>query len=412
MPTSIDSFSPASALESLPVELLLKAVSEVVLSSTRPDHKSGQFPHIPGTMRTREKIPVGIHAVSLTSRHLHNIANAVLYRTVVLDREKDVVLFGRTVNGARDASKAGRRGTVAITLAFLQGAVKRLAITYTPMHTDLACVFVPRKLSTEVSNSEISTIITACSGANTIAIHSQWALVLRDIKGTAECSKGGDALIVPTLTELLLSSYVDLAKRCCTIPPIAQWRPSAPSTPVHSLPVTPSDTRPSTPDLILRPDSALNCPSQTSIFKYITHLRIAEPAYAWYSPLALLKVFPLLTHIALPRRAHANKENDNLFIEDVKAILREPRMQVVIITIFPQIRVGGDREQAVDQDVGGLLDIKNSTIWLAAEELRKGDGRLFVVNARMGSWRQDWQGPGVVASAKGPENWWRKVTRI
>ncbi|OAX42799.1 hypothetical protein K503DRAFT_667107, partial [Rhizopogon vinicolor AM-OR11-026] len=349
--------------------------------------------------------------VSLTSRRLHSLANVVLYRTVVLDREKDILLFGRTVNGARDASRSGRTGDVAITLAFLQDVVKRLAITYAPMCTDHAYMLTLRKPNMKVSNSDISTILTACSGARTIAIPSQWAIVLRDIRKTAEGLESGDVPTVPTLTELLLSSYVDLVKAVCTIPPIAQWRPSAPSTPVHSLPATPSDTRPSSPDHIQRRDSAStpNSPSRVSIFEYITHLRIAEPAYAWYSPLALLKVFPSLTHIALPRRAHANIENDELFMEDVKVILREPRMQVIVIAIFPQIQVGADNERGVDHDVSVSLDIKNSTIWLAAEGLGKGDGRLFVVDARMGSWRKDWQGPGVVASPEGPANWWRKV---
>lgn len=84
-------------------------------------------------------------------------------------------------------------------------------------------------------------------------------------------------------------------------------------------------------------------------------------------------------------------------------------MRMVVISIFSQIRVEADREQAVDRDAGGPLDIKDSTIWRAAEELRKGDGRLFVVDGHSGSWRKDWQGPAVVASPRGPGNWWRKV---
>ncbi|KAG1746471.1 hypothetical protein EDB19DRAFT_359461 [Suillus lakei] len=402
------------ALETLPNELLLEIISEVVLSPTIPDRKLEQSPPIASTTKSGQKglrrpeIPSGIHAVALTCRHLHNLANTVLYRTVVLDREKDVLLFRRTVNDAREASRSGRTGEVSITLAFLQNAVKRIAITYAPMYADLA-VFTLRKLGTKVSNSDISTIITACSGAHMIAVPPQWAPVLRDIRTTAESSEGGEK---PNPTELLLGSYVDLSETCCTIPPIAQWRPSAPSTPIHSLPTTPSTTRPSTPDLVIRHDStgASNDPSPADIFHHVTHLCIAEPAYGWYSPLALLEVFPSLTHIALPRRAHANIENDKFFIEDVKAILQEPRMRVVVITVFPQIQIGVDREQAVSRDAGEPLDLKDSTIWLAAEELRKGDGRLFVVDGHSGSWRKDWQGPAVVASARGPGNWWRKVT--
>ena len=400
---------PASVLESLPVELLFKIASEVALS-TNPDPNQGLFPPITSTRRS-EKIPTGIHAVSLTSRRLHNLANAVLYCTVVLDSEKDIFLFGRTVSGALDATRSGRTGEVAITLTFLKDAVKRLAITYAPIaYADLACGFASPKPSMKMSN-DVSTIVTACSGIHTIAIHSLWAPILRNIRKAADGSKSGDALIGPTLTELLLSSYADLAKTACTVPRIAQWRPSAPSTPVHSLPTTPGDTRPSSPDPTMRPDSAStpNSPSGASIFDHVTRLRIAEPAYyAWHSPLALLKIFTSLTHIALPRRAHANAENDELFIEGVKVILREPRIQVIVITIFPQLEA--DRELTVGDGAGGSMDVRDSTIWLAAEKLRKEDGRVFVtVNARMGGWRKDWQGQGVVASPDGPDNWWRKA---
>lgn len=415
MPTPFDNtkFSSAPALETLPSELLLQIISEVVLSSTWPDHKLEQAA---GTTKTGRKelkrageIPNGIHAVTLTSRHLHDLANIVLYRTVVLDGEKDVLLFRRTVNDARKASRPGRTGKVAITLAFLRNVVKRLAIIHAPMYTDIAA-FTLRKLGTKVSDSDIATIITACSGAHMITIPSQWAHVLRDIGKTAEDSEGEEAPGNLNVTELLLGSYVDLAKRC-TIPPIAQWRPSAPSTPIHSLPATPSTTRPSTPNPAVQYGStgALGDLSLATIFHHVTHLCIAEPAHAWYSPLALLEVFPSLTHIALPRRAHANAENDELFIGDVKAILQQPRIRMVIISIFPQTMVGADQDQAVNRDAGGPLGIKDSAIWLAAEALRKGDGRLFVVNGHSDSWRKDWQGPAVVASPRGPGNRWRKV---
>ncbi|KAG1854180.1 hypothetical protein DFJ58DRAFT_727969 [Suillus subalutaceus] len=86
----------------------------------------------------------------------------------------------------------------------------------------------------------------------------------------------------------------------------------------------------------------------------------------------LLEVFPTLTHIALPRRAHANTENDELFIGDVKAILLEPRIRMVIISIFPQTLVGADQDQAVNRDGGGSQDVKDSAIWLAAARTEKG----------------------------------------
>ncbi|KAG1760595.1 hypothetical protein EDD22DRAFT_72212 [Suillus occidentalis] len=411
MPTNTG-VSSTSALETLPNELLLQIISEVVLSS---DHRSRQSPFVAGTTKTgwngltRAEQVSGIHAVTLTSHHLHNLANTVLYRTVVLDKERDVLLFRRTVNDARKASRLERTGGVAITMAFLRNAVKRLAITHA-MHIDVAGITL-RKPGAKVSDSDIATIIAACFGAHIITIPYQWAHVLRDIGKTAEGLGGREMPRNFNFTELVLSSYADLTKTCYTIRPITQWQPSAPSTPNHSLPATPSTTRPSTPNPAMQRDFASG-PSDLSpatIFHQVTHLRIAEPAYAWFSPLAFLDVFPSLTHIALPRRAHANTENDELFIGDVKAILQEPRMRKVVISIFSQIGVEADKEQAVDRDTGGTLDIKDSTIWLAAEELRKGDGRLFVVDGHSGSWKKDWQGPAVVASPSGPGNWWRKV---
>lgn len=414
MSTPFDNTKFSSALETLPNELLLQIISEVVLSSTWHDHRLEQSPHVAGTTQTGwkglgrvDEIPNGILAVTLTSHHLHDLANIVLYRTVVLDREKDILLFRRTVNDARKASMPGRTGKVAITSAFLQNVVKRLAITHAPMCNGLE-VFALRKLGTKVSNSDIATIITACSGAHTITLPSLWAHVLRDIGKSAEDSEGGEAPGNLKVTELLLGSYVDFAKTRCTIP---QWRPSVPSTPIHPLPAIPSTTHPSTSDPAMQHDSTsvLSDLSPAIIFPHITHLRIAEPAHAWYSPLALLDVFPSLTHIALPRRADANTENDELFIGDVKSILQEPRMRMVIISIFPQIQVGADEKTAANRDAGGLPDIKNSTIWLAAEELKRGDGRVFIVSGHSGSWRKDWQGPAVVASPRGPGNWWRKM---
>lgn len=412
MPTNTK-VSSTSALGTLPNELLLQIISEVVLSS---DHRSRQSPFVAGATKTgwngltRAEQISGIHAVTLTSHHLHNLANTVLYRTVVLDKEKDVLLFRRTVNDARKASRLEETGEVAITLAFLRNVVKRLAITHAPMRTDLAGITL-RKLGTKVSNSDIATIIAACSGAHIITMPSQWAHVLRDIGKPAEGLEGRETPGNLKFTELVLSSYVDLANICCTIAPIAQWQPSAPSTPINSLPATPSTTRPSTPNPAMQHGFASGTSdlSPTTIFHHVTHLRIAEPAYAWFSPLVFLDVFPSLTHIALPRRAHANTENDELFIGDVKAILQEPRMRMVVVYIFSQIGVEADKQQAVNRDTGGTPDIKDSNIWLAAEELRKGDRRLFVVDGHSGSWRKDWQGPAVVASPSGPGNWWRKV---
>ncbi|KAG2369205.1 hypothetical protein BDR07DRAFT_1559266 [Suillus spraguei] len=376
MLTPFDNTKISSALETLPNELLLQIISEVVFS-TWPEHGLDRSSPIAITatgwkgLRRADKTPSGIHAVTLTSRHLHDLANTVLYRTVVLDREK------------MSSSRLGRSGKVVITLAFLQDVVKRLAITHAPMHGDIA-VFMLRKLGTKVSNSDIATIITACSGAHTITIPSQWAHVLRDIGKTAESSEGREVPGNPNFTELILDSYVDLAKTRCTTPPIAQWRPSAPSTPIHSLPATPSTTRPSTPDS--------SC-TMTPVVLWVIYHRLL------YSTM-------LPTFASQNQRMH---ENDELFIGAVKAILQEPEIQVVVITIFPQSGVGADKEEGVDRDASRLLDIKDSTIWLAAEELRKGDNRLFVVNGHSGSWRRDWQGPAVVARPTGPGNWWRKV---
>ncbi|KAH7906690.1 hypothetical protein BJ138DRAFT_1015818 [Hygrophoropsis aurantiaca] len=422
------SLSSASPLETLPNELLLEIISLVVLSSNKRASVTPPFSRLEVSIGASNAVTKllepsdGIHALSVTSRRLHTLFNTVLYRSVVLGDEKAVLLFGRTVKSAheqanspsepRKPAKSQTPGRT-ITPEFLRKAIKRLAITFAPTSTMNVAFGITRFQSlTKVAISDIAKIISACDGVRTIAIGSHWARSLREIDGDE-----GDS--GPRPHELILSSYadIDFGQTRPVAPVIEQWRPSAPSTPVHSLPSTPVQTRPSSPVPIAADDQpdATKIPSQ--ILAHVTHLRIAEPASSWHSPLPLLRLFPALAHVALPRRANANEDNDLVFLEGVKTMLQHKRIRMVVVVVFPQIGYYPDQSSSDESDDGedGIIDavfsVKKSSIWKAVEELRRSDKRVYVMQGRYDMWKNEWKGPEVVASARGPGDWWGTTRR-
>ncbi|KAH7928655.1 hypothetical protein BV22DRAFT_1102862 [Leucogyrophana mollusca] len=383
--------------------------------------------------------PYGIHAISVTSRRLHTLANAVLYRSVVLGDERAVILFGQTVDIAREVAKsppaalASVRASTAgrtITPEFLQSAIKRLAITFAPVSmSNFVFGFTSFKPATKVTNADIAKIISACAGVRTVAIPSHWARCLRDVgvpgQGQKELSdedKYGERLgrNVTLPGELILSSFTELGQTRIPAPVIEQWRPSAPPTPVHSLPSTPVQTRPSSPEpfaVVGKPVDTLTDPETPPmpVLSHVTHLRIAEPASSWHSPLPLLHLFPALSHIALPRRANANADNDLLFLEGVKTVLQQKGVQMVVVVVFAQPGYYADQNTAEDSDAQENADrihgVRASSIWQAVEEMRRSDKRVYVAEGSYGMWKQEWEGAEVVASARGPGDWWERTRR-
>lgn len=128
----------------------------------------------------------------------------------------------------------------------------------------------------------------------------------------------------------------------------------------------------------------------------VTHLRICEPGYVWQAPSSLLPPYTSnLTHLHICRRAFANEDNDAEFLEDVKYFLKFPEMKMLVVGIFPSF-VTNDSE-ALDK----------SAIWQALQEMQAGEGRLFIIEGRYGSWASE-RG---VSTVSGPPDFWRDVRK-
>ncbi|KAJ6589878.1 hypothetical protein DFH09DRAFT_1027015 [Mycena vulgaris] len=108
----------------------------------------------------------------------------------------------------------------------------------------------------------------------------------------------------------------------------------------------------------------------------ITHLRISEPGDAWHSPLSILEFFgntPHLTHFALARRMDANTDNDEIFVDEVCALLASrPRLKVLVVSVYPaQWPCYSDH----------TVPAASSTIWTALSSVAEADTRLVLVEA-------------------------------
>ncbi|KAJ7686523.1 hypothetical protein B0H17DRAFT_1071862 [Mycena rosella] len=106
----------------------------------------------------------------------------------------------------------------------------------------------------------------------------------------------------------------------------------------------------------------------------LTHLRISEPGDAWHSPLSILEFFgptPHLTHLALARRMDANADNDEVFVDEVSALLASrPRLRMLVVSVFPAQWPCYSFHPA---------PAASSTIWEALSSVAKADNRLILV---------------------------------
>ncbi|KAJ6491834.1 hypothetical protein C8R47DRAFT_1122017 [Mycena vitilis] len=108
----------------------------------------------------------------------------------------------------------------------------------------------------------------------------------------------------------------------------------------------------------------------------ITHLRISEPGDTWHSPRSILAFFgatPHLTHLALARRMDANEDNDQVFVEEVGALLAStPKLRMLVVRIFP-----AHWPRYFDQAVPAT----SSSIWASLAPVAEADKRLVLVSA-------------------------------
>ncbi|THV05154.1 hypothetical protein K435DRAFT_816704 [Dendrothele bispora CBS 962.96] len=113
----------------------------------------------------------------------------------------------------------------------------------------------------------------------------------------------------------------------------------------------------------------------------ITHLRICETSSGWVAPREMLDMFgtlPQLTHLELPRRIHANEDNDATFLEDIRAILRtRPFMKMLAVSVFPQS--WSPPQDVCESSIWEMLSALRSEDRSAREALRESESDMVTV---------------------------------
>ncbi|EIW80382.1 hypothetical protein CONPUDRAFT_137615 [Coniophora puteana RWD-64-598 SS2] len=401
-------FPTISSIETLPDDVLLEVIEQVVWTSDEQKLTDVDW------LKLDRSVPLSrgrdIHSLSLSSRRLNALANTVLYRSVVLHDTRAVLLFARTIQAAHNSLNTS------VTLEFLELAVKRLAMPILSTHSLLTITVLEHSSHKDanhfVSMHDIRDIVSTCRGARTVALPARWSEFAREVPSSS-------LAIRPS--ELVISTFANLGQIAARGVILPQWQPSQPSTPLPSRPVSPS-----------RPAPTLSS-SSSPVFASITHLRVAEPisqfdtyAYvsesyaAWHNPAPLVRLFPQLTHVALPRRSNANEYNDALFLAGVSEILQSSHVRMLVVVIFSASEaapmgaehpVATDAWKHLDGNVQVDRDVVESSIWQAAQELCKTDRRVFVVQGKYGAWAREWRGRAVVADPRGPGDWWDRVRR-
>lgn len=234
------------------------------------------------------------------------------------------ILYRTVVLDSNDAVDHFHRTIYSKSPSFLTAHVKRLAFTWTPFPQSSSC-------------QKVWDIIVACSGVKTLSLPPGYhplslASVVHARGSTGVC-------------ELTMASYdeLDYMGRCTSL----QYVP---------------DTQ------------------RTREVSSLTHLRVCEPSIAWCPPSSMLQSFgdlPHLTHLQLARRAYANEDNDNTFLEDVSDTLHlRPNLQMLVVVIFPCLWAEED-------------DISQSSIWKKLSMMAEADGRLFITHGEYGAWREE-----------------------
>ncbi|KAI5116893.1 hypothetical protein M0805_004161 [Coniferiporia weirii] len=309
------------ALETLPIEILLKIVQ---VAAAVPYRREGLVSQRLGSGGNDsdsgdEGVPVSaspvidrrtLRALAHTSKALAVLAHAVLYRAVLLNQVKTIELFSRTTT-----ANAHRDITLSPTIpifrpsSFLGKSTTRLALDV-PFSSELEHVTAAvgsarhRRLLNEqdrfmsAAGALLGLGSSAPSAPSPILVPLRTLVVDSDIliHHMRHLSPPTHYSVSPTPTELVLSTYLP-----------------APSTVPSSL-----------------------APLATCL----THLVIALPPAKWCLPSATLATLgnaPMLTHLALVRRAHANEDNDAEFVQDVERVLvnRMGTLECVVLVVIP-----------------------------------------------------------------------------
>lgn len=152
-----------------------------------------------------------------------------------------------------------------------------------------------------------------------------------------------------------------------------------------------------------------------SVFRGVSHLRVGDPSDGWYSPSSMLTSFgplPHLTHLQLSRRAHANMDNDTLFVGEIQEILRSRTdLKMLVAAVYPSTRMNSRDVEAHDGFRTLPDEDKDCNIWSALRELSLEDDRLVIVEGTWGSWAREWEHPKIAATGSPAFDFWTSAKR-
>jgi hypothetical protein len=283
-----------------------------------------------------------LRRIALTCHRFMALANVLLYGTVTLNEVKISRLFSRTVletahRGITLSSPTTTHGGSSRDHLLEGKFVKRLALEYPFLEQASQqrnrSVIIIREFLTS-----IGAIIGITSSAPSVA-----SPVLASLR-----------------TLLIDTSILDHISDASPLPPLA---------------AADRDVSPKPSEVVLstylraRPDP-LPSTRLTSLTSHLTHLIIAGLGAKWSPPsvtVDALSAIQTLSHVALPRRANGNEDNDDEFVDDVKSIIEaraHPRGALTCVVLVVEPDAGFElwktyRERFVEQDDNSEASAEN-----------------------------------------------------
>jgi hypothetical protein len=129
-----------------------------------------------------------------------------------------------------------------------------------------------------------------------------------------------------------------------------------------------------------------------SLSRSMSHFRILNPPETWRSPADTIAALSTdgasithgkMTHLAIPRRANANEENDVEFVEWVRSLLSAPsRLESVVVSIFLPATTSSPASSLPDV----VAELIPTFVWSLLADIARTDSRLCLVPGMKNAW--------------------------
>ena len=342
-------------------------------------------------------------AIAQTCHSLSQLAHIVLYRNVRVSDPRRAELFARTVTSTAHALALQATQTF-LPATMLGKSVSRLVLECVPSpgavgmghdayvrreqgrraKLSAALILNPSALYGRggVPISAKNVVSPVLAALKTLVIHTDTLMPVlecmdSDIVAVADESASLGSTIAPT--EIIFDTFL----------------PPTPSKTAHSFQSHSPHFAPSHSSA--NPQTRTPSSILPSLSRNTTHLRILNPPPTWRNPADTISALMSdsddenagtlgkLTHLAVPRRANANEENDIEFVEWVRSVLSAPsNLECVVVSVFPPTS-----STSMSTSLSELNDILTPTfIWSLLSDVARSDSRLCVVPGRKGAWNR------------------------